>query len=337
MREPSFALTVGGAPLESGPGARLLRAECVLTSRMEAGSLALELRLDPKGEAGRGWLDALQPGAEGTFSLGWEGNNTQLFSGSLFEASWDDPLDGGAMMAEAVFLDAKGKLALTSLADAGAERTLSQLVRELSDASGVPCETGTVPEEWDLPVRRQGSSDFDVLREAAELLCWEFYDFNGKLYFGPPRPEGAAILEYDGPDGLSWLRRRRTLAGQCGGVAVSGADDGGERLWSRTDRKLDSGFGADRMADALRGFLHTPEPAARTMAQAQYLSGARMEAVQRRSGTLQGRGTGVPELRPGRFVTISGLSEAANGDYYVRTVRHVLDADGFETGFEAEG
>ncbi len=73
------------------------------------------------------------------------------------------------------------------------------------------------------------------------------------------------------------------------------------------------------------------------MAQVQYLSKARMEAVQRRSGALLGRGAGVPELRPGRFVTISGLSEAANGNYYVHTVRHVLDADGDETSFEAEG
>lgn len=336
MRVPSFSLSVGGSTLATGPGARLLRAECTLTARMGAGSLVVEVRLDPEGDAGGSWLDALQPGAEGTFSLGWEGSDTQVFSGPLWEAAWDDPLDGGAMNVEAVFLDVKGKLALTSQADAGAERSLSQMVNTILDASGATVTTGEIPKDWDLPVRRRGDNCRDVLQKTAEFLCWEFYDCGGELYFGPPRPERDAILEYDGPDGLTSLRRWRTLAGQCGGVAVSGTDDGGERLWSKTDRTADSGFGTDKMGSVLNGFLHTPEPAARTMAQAQYLSRARMEAVQRRSAGVSGRGAGVPELRPGRFIKLSGLSEAANGTYYVHTVRHILDESGFETSFEAE-
>ncbi len=336
MRLPSFALSVGGSALESGPGARLLRAECVLTARTQAGSLAVTARLDPEGDAAAGWLDALQRGAEGTFSLGWEGTNTQVFSGLLYEVVWSDPLSGGAMEAEAVFLDAKGKLALTSLADAGAERTLSQLVQDVLDASGASSTVETVPEDWDLPVRRQGEDGCRILRETAELLCWEFYDHNGTVYFGPPRPESDAVLEYDGPGGLTELCRRRTLAGQCGGVAVSGADGAGERLWSKTDRTKDSGYGTDKMGSVLSGFLHTPESAVQTMAQAQYLSQARMEAVQHGSGGVFGRGVGLPELRPGRFIKLSGLSEALNGSCYVHTVRHILDESGYETSFEAE-
>lgn len=336
MQIPSFALSVGGAALESVPGARLLRAECVQTARMEAGSLSLTAILDPAEDAAAGWLSALQPGAAGVFSLGWEGSNKKVFSGYLWEATWSDPLGDGEMEVEAIFLDAKGKLALTSLADAGAERKLSALVRDLLDASGASVKTGSVPKDWDLPVRRGGESGYEVLRETAELLCWEFYDWSGTIYFGPPRPESAAVLEYDGPDGLIELSRRKTLAGQCGGVAVSGADDGGERLWSKTGRRRDSGFGSGKMGSVLSGFRHTPEPAVQTMAQARYLSQARMEAIQRRSGGLFGRGPGVPELRPGRFLTVSGLSEASNGTWYVHTVRHVLDEDGYETSFEAE-
>lgn len=336
MRVPSFSIRVGGSALDTGPGARLVRAECTLTAGMEAGALVLEVRLDPEGEAGKSWLDALQPGVAGTFSLGWEGTNTEVFTGLLWEMSWSDPLEGGALEAEAVFLDAKGKLELTSLADAGAERKLSQLVQTVLDASGASSEVGTIPEDWDLPVRRRGESCRELLQAAAEFLCWEFYDFGGKLYFGPPRPESEAVFEYDGPDGLTALRRWRTLAGQCGGVAVSGADGAGERLWSKTDRTADSGYGSDKMGSVLTGFVHTPESAVQTMAQAQYLSQARMEAIQRRGGGVSGRGVGIPELRPGRFVKLSGLSGAVNGSWYVRTVRHSLDAGGFETSFEAE-
>ena len=85
------------------------------------------------------------------------------------------------------------------------------------------------------------------------------------------RKEGSAI----------WTR---TLAGQCAAVAVGGTDDSGERLYSRQARKKDSGFGTGKMSSALSGDFYQPEPFVRTMAQAQYLSKARMEWRQRQSG-----------------------------------------------------
>ncbi len=336
MRRPSFSLTVGGETLDTGPGARLIRAQCDLTTGPAAGMLEVVGRVDPEGETGKQWLRALQVGAKGSFSLGWNGTDAQVFSGLLYEVSWSDPLAGGGMEVEAVFLDAKGTLALTSVTELAGERKLSALIGAALDASGASVTQGTVPADWDLPVCRWGPTCRDVLDEAARLLCWEFYDFCGKLYFGPPRPERESILEYDGPAGLYVLRRFKTLAGQWGAVAVAGGDDGGERLWSKTERPADSGFGTAGISAALGGVLYTPEGAVRTMAQAQYLSQARMEDVRRNRGGVTGRGVGLPLLRPGRFVTFSALSEALNGTYYLRCVRHILNDEGFETGFEAE-
>lgn len=189
MRESSFSLTVGGSALDTGPGARILRAECTLTSRMGAGMLDIIGRIDPAGEMGKAWLNALQVGAEGSLALGWNGTNKEVFSGLLYETSWRDPLEGGGMEVEAVFLDAKGKLALTSVTELSGERKLSQLIQAALDASGAAVTQGTVPADWDLPVQRWGTSCRDILQDTAEFLCWEFYDDCGQLYFGPPRPE----------------------------------------------------------------------------------------------------------------------------------------------------
>ena len=115
-----------------------------------------------------------------------------------------------------------------------------------------------------------------------------------------------------------------------------GADDNGERLYSRQARKKDSGFAAAKMSGVLSGDFYQPEPFVRTMAQAQYLSKARMDWRQRQSGGLTGHGVGLPELRPGRFVKVTDLTKPLNGTYYVHTVRHILDETGFETWFEAE-
>lgn len=341
MREPNYGLKVGGRALGIGDDAQLIRAECELTSTRQAGILALEAVLDPAQEHGAAWLDALQPGAACSFSIGYGKDLTEVFCGFLYDVLWGDPLGGTAMALEAVFLDVRGRLMLTSCADAGAQRAASQMIRDILGQSCCKelAKKQTVdppPQDLDLPALRPGPSDYSILCAAADFLCYEFYAFADELYFGKPRPESGAVLTFDGPNGLISLKRRRTLAGQCAAISVSGTDDSGERLYSRQARKTDSGFGTDRMSSILTGDFHQPEPFVRTMAQAQYLSKARMERCQQQSGGLAGHSVGLPELRPGRFVEVAGLSRPLNGTYYVHTVRHILDETGFETRFEAE-
>ena len=341
MREPSYELKADGTALETGEGARLLRAECELTCARQAGVLTLEAALEPDKEQGAAWLDALLPGAACSFSIGYGDSRTEVFRGFLYDVLWSDPLDGDTMLLDAVCLDVRGRLMLTACADAGAQRTMSQMI---SDILGQDCCTELAakqavnppPEDWNLPARRLGASDYEVICGAADFLCYEFYAFADELYFGAPRPETEAVVTFDGSNGLTSLNRRRTLAGQCAAVAVSGTDDSGQRIYSRQARKTDSGFGADKMSGVLSGDLHQPEAFVRTMAQAQYLSQARMEWRQHRAGGLSGQSVGLPELRPGRFIKVSGLSGPLNGTYYVHTVRHVLDETGFESWFEAE-
>ena len=341
MREPNYALKVGGKSLDVGDDARLTRVECELTCTRQAGVLALEAVLDPEQEHGAAWLDAFQPGAVCSLSIGYGKSLTEVFCGFLYDVLWSDPLNGTLMLLEAVCLDVRGRLMLTSCADAGAQRAMSHMIQ---DILGQSCYSelakkrtiDPAPKDWDLPALRPGPSDYAVVCAAADFLCYEFYAFADELYFGKPRPESGAVLTFDGPNGLVSLKRRRTLAGQCAAIAVGGTDDNGERLYSRQARKKDSGFGTDKMSGVLSGDFYQPEPFVRTMAQAQYLSKARMDWRQRQSGGLTGHGVGLPELRPGRFIKAEGLSKPVNGTYYIHTVRHILDETGFETWFEAE-
>lgn len=341
MREPSFLLKIDGSELPSGGDVRLLRAECELTCAGRAGMLCLRAALNPRKENGAAWLEALQPGAACSLSLGYAGACTEVFRGFLYDMLWEDPLNREVMTVEAVCLDVRGRLMLSSCADAGAKRNASALIDSILNQSCcaqlAPRRTvKPLPGDWDLPVQRPGTSDFGVVQAAADFFCYEFYAFADELYFGEPRPVDAPAVTFDGPNGLVSLARRRTLAGQCAAVAVSGADDRGERIYSRQPRSRAGGFGTDRMDGVLTGDLHQPEAFVRTMAQAQYLSRVRMERRQRRAGGLTGRGVGLPELRPGRFIRADRVSEPVAGLYYVQTVRHLLDETGFESWFEAE-
>lgn len=341
MAAPAYTLTVGNTALPVGNDAKLLRAVCELTCRQEAGYLQIEAVMDPEGANGSQWLDALQVGAACSFSLGYGSEKTEVFCGFLYEVHWEDPLTQGPLGVEAVFLDVRGRLMTSSCADAGKARTLSQMIETVL---GQSCCTKLAtsrkiqkpPTDWDLPVQRAGISDYELLCQAASFLCYEFYAYADTLYFGPSRPDSSPVVTFCEATGLLRLRRRCTLEHQCAAVSVSGTDDTGERISVRQARNQDSGFGADQISAALTNDLHQPEPTVRTMAQAQYLAKARMDQLQHQAGGIAGGCLGAPELRPGRFIQISGLSDVVNGSYYVHTVRHTLDADGYKTEWEAE-
>lgn len=341
MTEPSYTLEVGGTVLPVGEDARLLEAVCEMTCRPNAGYLRVEAEMDPNGKHGAQWVSAFQAGAKCVFSVGYANSKAKVFQGFLYEVVWNDPLTQGALRLEAVFLDVRGQLMLSSHADAGHTRVLSQLVQTLL---GQSCCTqlassrtiGKCPQDWNLPALHLGCSDYEVLCQIASFLCYEFYAWADTLYFGPARPNTTPTLTFDGATGLLQLARQRTLAGQCAAVAVGGADDQGGRIYARQTRAKDSGFAAKQMGKALSNDLYQPEPTVHTMAQAQYLSKARMQARQHQAGGISGRCLGLPELRPGRFCTVSGLSSAVNGTYYIHTVRHTLDINGFTTDFEGE-
>lgn len=264
-----------------------------------------------------------------------------IFCGILYEVHWDEPLSQGPLGLEAVFLDVRGQLMHSACADAGSTRTLSQMIETILEQDcckklAASREIDKLPTDWDLPVQRSGLSDYEQLCRAASFLCYEFYAYADTLYFGPPRPVSSPVLTFSDTTGLIQLRRRNTLEHQCAAVAVSGADDQGKRIYVRHARSREHGFGCKQIRSALTNDLHQPEPTVRTMSQAQYLAKARMEQRQRQTAGLIGICLGAPELRPGRFIKVSGFSQAVNGTYYVYTVRHTLDAGGYKTDWEAE-
>lgn len=66
---------------------------------------------------------------------------------------------------------------------------------------------------------------------------------------------------------------------------------------------------------------------------------AEKEALERKRKAQRGsvECIGLPELVPGRFVSLAGLDSDLNNDYYIREVRHEFSSDGFITRMEIGG
>lgn len=339
MRQPALGLKVGQQELKLGVGVALTSLVCELTSKPQAGLLRLQLEIDTGSTLGQGWLAALQLGAAGTLSLGYDTDTTQVFHGFLYDISWDYPPKNKVIQVEALFLDIRGKLMLSATATSAA--TLSKLVKALvNHGSGGGMNVSTTvknpPDSWNLPARQLGESDYDMLCRIAEFLCYECCVWADQFYFGPPRANSTATVTFEGKNGLLHLIRRRTLAGQCASVTVAGSGLSGDAITAEKSRTRDSGYGVGSVSNLLSLPLWQPEPGVTTMAQAKYLAKARMQERQRQSGAINGRCVGLPELLPGRFLAISQASPQVNGAYYIHTVRHILDGTGFETQFEGE-
>lgn len=80
-----------------------------------------------------------------------------------------------------------------------------------------------------------------------------------------------------------------------------------------------------------------PDPDAREEAKAR--KRAEKEAQERKGRAQSGSVScvGLPELVPGRFVSLKGLDSDLDLDYYIREVRHELNSDGFSTTLEIGG
>ena len=338
---PTFSLKVNNTELKVKEGVTIQSLECRLTTKRQAGSLLLSADLLSGSDIASSWLATIQMGAVCTLALGYQKSEKDVFSGFVYDVTWDDPLDTGIHHIEMICLDVLGQLMLSSCSDAGSARTLSQMVRTILNQPickrmAKTVKLGDIPGDWDLPFQRTGPTDFEILCSAADFLCYEFYSFSDTVYFGPARSSSEVAVTYSGPRGLSLLRRRRTLAAQCAAVAVSGSDDKGDRIYARKARTADQGYGIGNISDALKQDIHQAEPAVRTMAQANFLAQARVQARQRQASMLIGQGAGLPELRPGRLVKVSGLTNQVNGSYYIVNVTHTIDETGFGTYFEAE-
>ncbi|MFI3312452.1 MAG: hypothetical protein R3Y62_01055 [Eubacteriales bacterium] len=66
---------------------------------------------------------------------------------------------------------------------------------------------------------------------------------------------------------------------------------------------------------------------------------AEKEAADRKAKAQSGSGSsvGLPEIVPGRFITLGQLDDDLNGDYYITEVNHTFGNDGFTTDFQIGG
>lgn len=194
--------------------------------------------------------------------------------------------------------------------------------------------------EYETPLVKDQVDDFKFLRVLAQRYGMVLMGINGELIFDALWKKSESILKLTMGKGLLSFQKRVSLKGQVGKVVIWGRDAQqkfikGEASSIKTGGK---GKSAAQLVPGLKtAALREYSEFVRTNDECKRLAQARLDGIA--MGLVSGEGmcVGIPELIPGRFLTIDGLEDEAEGVYFLSKVTHSFTTEGYYTRFEVKG
>lgn len=198
---------------------------------------------------------------------------------------------------------------------------------------------GTLP-QFDAPVVKEKIDDFKYLRMLAERYCVSLMAINGELIFDNILSNTKPLMTLTVGASLLSFQKRLTLQNQVYEVEIRGMDENKEQIKGVANSVSVKGTGktAAQTASEFKGTaLREENEYVRTNEECKRVAQARLDTLALNYVSGAGTCLGIPELIPGRFLTIEGLDGDTVGDYFITKVHHRFGPDGYLTQFEVKG
>ena len=345
-------VSVDGSELTaSGSGVAVARVEVRHELGRPASFAVHTADLTPEGID---WLDNLevQEGRPIVISMGWGETTDPVFTGELVgvELEVTDPPASQVVLRG---FDRLHRLARARKTRAFVGKRDSEIAADIAREHGL--QPVGDPTALIHPYVMQGDqTDLAFLRARARAFGHVFRVDDTSLLFGPRQLDGSAVATAELGKNLLELFIRTTVLGQVGTVTARGWDpeDQKEVVASVAHGKLRSLMGgktsglerADEFAAlttsvagvAIAGKdAKLPDQVAAAPDEvAAAAAAAELESLALTHVHCEGRLLGTANLRPGSILTIAGFGRRFSGDYWLTSVTHSFDEDGFHTGFE---
>lgn len=178
----------------------------------------------------------------------------------------------------------------------------------------------------------QNESDLEFCKRLAAEGNREFFVFNDVVYFRRKSKKASALTLSWGRDLISFSKES-IYADQK--VTILGLlKDGKDQVSATAEVKTDSSV--KQVVTGDNG--HTvSSPTSDTKGKAAEKAEKKAAEIKKKKQSGQGTCVGLPQLVPGRPVTIAGLESRLNGEYMVKSVSHNFGSDGFQTSFDIGG
>jgi uncharacterized protein len=191
-----------------------------------------------------------------------------------------------------------------------------------------------------IPIIKERIDDYKYLRLLAERYCMSLLAVDGELIFDDVISKTKPLITLTVGAGLLHFGKRRSLRGQVGEVEVWGRDENQHFIHGSAKSVTLGGNGKTAVQIAgkfKKTVLREYSEYVRTEAECVRSAQARLNALALNFVSGEGVCVGLPELIPGRYITVAGLDGDTEGDYFVSKVRHSFTQDGYFTQFEVKG
>lgn len=286
------------------------------------------------------WQDQLQLGSPLEVHMGYTDRLTPLFFGYVsnieFDFSTNDaPTISVTAMDISFFMMRGGEPQIWS------NTSIDKVVRELAGKYGITSYSIKPTNKTEEKIVKNSESDHAFITNQAEKLNYSFFVVGKKLFFRGKDENSVPVMKLEWGKQLTSFRVEHDIADQVTKVVVIGTLGTSKEVVEATAtsvKKIGSNSKTGpNLLSRLGDFVEVIQRSVKDQAEARQLAESRMQEHSVKLVTARGASIGLPELRAGRYITLSGLGGSLNTTYYIEKAQHQFDGSGYRTTFTLQG
>ena len=341
---PAYLLLIDGKEMKPAD-LQITDISAKLTSDFEMNSCEFNVAASYNQEKGK--LDPdiytlLKPGKSVDLKMGYGTPEDGVFKGYINSLSFS--FNSGGIDVFVQCLDAKGALVKSNKWLTHSSEKISALVEKILKAkcskyADIKVGTLTFDPNIELNKNRQEIDDYHFIIELAKIVNASFCVVYDTLNFcdnlGNTAKEkvrlkwGESLMEFS---------TEINLSGQVGSVNIHGTDPQTQEHFS-TDANSVKGSGTEAAAVAtIVGNRSIDEVSTKVIDknQATKLADSRLQALASKFSRCRGKTIGIPIIKAGDRIGVSGMGSGIDGTYFLTQVTHRINGQGYETSFEGQ-
>ena len=371
FREPKVAVSIDGKDIKGEDGLAVAAAEIELTGGYEASMATLTLTgcYDPDSRSFdiKKTKQYLYMGSSVIVYLGYGSSLREVFRGFIARVHFLIPqfIEDEIPKIELTCLDVKGLLMANRHSKRLKSQYYSDAVREVLEANSFIMQKdssgsnftelninntpdkpqgasgggtgagGGTQQTTDKRVEMVEESDYDFIVKAAKRYNFEFFVVGSNLYFIEAKKNTDPLIELNPLMGMIDLDVGYDITGLVKSVVVRNIDmEQGKYIGNKMQSKSKISMGNKAKPLIENQSLVYIDPTTDSKEEAGYRAAYLMNNVDYRLGSVTGVFVGMPEIIPGRFITLTDFGQPLNNNFYITSVRHSMTPREFTTRFE---
>ncbi len=195
-------------------------------------------------------------------------------------------------------------------------------------APGAPAAPESQKESAET-IEMVAESDYEFVVKSAKKFNFEFFIDRGTVRFRKAKSITAPLAKIAVGSGIVDFHVEYSITGLVGKIEARAMDAGQGKIISakgtREGTISTSGKAEGLIGKASKVYI---DPSITSQEQADARVASLMEQMSYRLGSLDAECVGIPDLVPGRFVTVTGMGAPADNNFYITSVIHEFQPEG---------